>query len=90
MPYHHLLRAPHGEPFFLWQRSTHWLTPILEAVDINVAKWVEGVERYESLTCRVVGHIEAVCRAAQRSTVKFFKGRGLCGDAFVAHEPVPG
>jgi hypothetical protein len=66
------------------------LTPILEAVDINVAKWVEGVERYESLTCRVVGHIEAVCRAAQRSTVKFFKGRGLCGGAFVAHEPVPG
>jgi hypothetical protein len=38
------------------------VTPILEAVDINVAKWVEGVERYESLTARVVGHIEAVCR----------------------------
>ena len=66
------------------------MTPILEAVDINVAKWVEGVERYGSRTARVVGHIEAVCRAAQRSTVKFFKGRGLCGDVFVAHEPVPG
>jgi len=32
------------------------MTPILEAVDINVAKWGEGVERYGSRTCRVVAH----------------------------------
>ena len=66
------------------------MTPILEAVDINVAKWVEGVERYGSRTCRVVGHVEAICHAATHSTVKFFKGRDLCGDLFVAHESPPG
>ena len=66
------------------------MTPILEAVDINVAKWVEGIKGYGSRTCRVVGHIEAICRAAQRSTVKFFKGRDLCEELFGSQEPAPG
>jgi hypothetical protein len=60
------------------------------AYDHNVAKWVEGVERYGSRTCRVVGHIEVICLAAAHSTVMFFKGRELCWDFFIAHEPAPG
>ena len=66
------------------------VTPILEAVDINVANWVEGVEHYGTRTCRVVGHIEAICRAAANSTVKFFKGRKLCEELFASPIPAPG
>jgi REP element-mobilizing transposase RayT len=66
------------------------VVPVLESVDINVAKWVEGVERYGSRTCRVVGHIEAICRAAANSTVKFFKGRELCEELFGTPAPAPG
>jgi hypothetical protein len=47
-----------------------------------VANWVDGVEHYGTRTCRVVGHIEAICRAAANSTVKFFKGRKLCEELF--------
>jgi REP element-mobilizing transposase RayT len=66
------------------------VTPILEAVDINVANWVDGVEHYGTRTCRVVGHIEAIYRAAANSTVKFFKGRKLCEELFSTPIPAPG
>jgi hypothetical protein len=66
------------------------VAPILESVDINVANWVEGIEKYGSRTYRVVGHIEAMCRAAAASTVKFFKGKGLCTELFGAEASVPG
>jgi hypothetical protein len=66
------------------------IPPLLEGVDINAAKWVEGIERYGSRTRRVVGHIEAICLAATHSTVKLFKGRDLCDELFVAHDPAPG
>ncbi len=66
------------------------VTPILESVDINVVNWVEGIERYGSRTYRVVGHIEAICRAAAGSTVKFFKGHQLCSELFGVTAPASG
>jgi hypothetical protein len=66
------------------------VVPVLESLDINVDKWVQGIERYGSLTYRVVGHIEAFAKAAARTTVKFFKGRKLCAELFGGCEPVPG
>lgn len=64
--------------------------PILESLDINVEKWAEGVARYGSRVYRVVGHIEAICSAAGRSTVKFFKGRELCRELYAAPSAVSG
>ena len=50
------------------------LAPVLQRLCLDVAHWVETVQRYGSLFWRVAGQVESILAAARRSGRRWFKG----------------